>query len=107
MATLQILFGLKLLNRKRGALSRCYYSCIFISCLPRPGLGDYEKPPVHACVRVRLSHFYINLYISAIYEDIFTKFEETIYGYENMFVKSCVIILKKQHGRHGGLFENY
>ena len=73
----------------------------------------------HACqgcvrvsVRVRacvcLSHFYINLYISFFYEDIFTKFTENVHGYENMSVKNVVLILKKnQYGCHSRLFENH
>ena len=62
-----------------------------------PGLGDYETPSVHACMHVRvcLSHFYINLYISFIYEDIFTKFAENVYGCENMPVKILYSFLKK------------
>ena len=40
---------------------------------------------VHACVH--LSYFVINLYIAFMYEDIFTKFAENVYGCENMSVK--------------------
>ena len=43
-------------------------------------------PYVHACVY--LSHFYVNLYVTVIYEDIFTKFAENVYGCENMSVKN-------------------
>ena len=48
-----------------------------------PGLGDYETPSVGVCVHVSvgLSHFFINLYTSFIYEDIF-KFAENVYGYK-------------------------
>ena len=46
---------------------------------------------MHACVR--LSHFYINLYISFIYEAIFAKFAE-IFMAVNTSVKNFVLILK-------------
>ena len=36
---------------------------------------------------VRSSCFYINLNISFIYKDIFTKFVGNVYGYENMSEK--------------------
>ena len=67
----------------------------------KTGVGDYEMPSVqggwgcmgvHACLH--LSHLYINLYISFIYEYIFTEFAENVYGYENMSVKKFVLILK-------------
>ena len=47
---------------------------------------------VHTCVC--LSHVYINLYVSFIYEDIFTQFTENVYGRENMDVNKFVFILK-------------
>ena len=52
-------------------------------------------PYVHVCVSacVGLLHFYINLNISFICDDIFTKFAENIYGCENMSVKKIVVIL--------------
>ena len=46
------------------------------------------------CACVHLLHCYINLYISFIYEGIFTKFEENVYGCENLSVKNFVLILK-------------
>ena len=72
---------------KGPLLNQCYYSCIFIS--HQPGLGDYEMPSVHVYC-VQLSHFFINLYISFIYEDIFTKFEENVYGCEKVCKKIVV-----------------
>ena len=30
-------------------LNQCYYSCIISSRWPRPSLGDYGMPSVHAC----------------------------------------------------------
>ena len=47
---------------------------------------------VYACVC--FSYFLINLYITFIYEDIFTKFAENVYGCENMSVTNVVLILK-------------
>ena len=60
---------------------------------------------VHACVR--LSHFYIKLYISFSYEDILTILAENVYGCENMFVKNYGTHFKKQYGRHSRLLENH
>ena len=51
-------------------------------------------PSVHACVHVYLAHFYINLYISFNYEEIFTKFAENIYVSENKSVKILSSFLK-------------
>ena len=50
----------------------------------------------HACMHV-FAYFYINLYISFIYEDILTKFAENVYGCENMSVKNFVSFRKKQN----------
>ena len=49
----------------------------------------------HACACVCLSSFYINLYVLFIYENIFTKLSENVYGYENMSLKTFVLIFKK------------
>ena len=46
----------------------------------------------HACVH--LSHFKIKLYIPFIYEDIFIKSSENVYGCEKMAIKNFVLILK-------------
>ena len=66
--------------------------------LPRAkaGVGNCEMLSVHVCVRacgvkacVHLSHFkssFISILFS--YEDIFTKFAENVYGYEDMSVKN-------------------
>ena len=50
------------------------------------------------CMRacVHLSLLCINLYILFIYEDIFTKFAENVYGYENVSVKSFFLILNNK-----------
>ena len=52
---------------------------------------------LHACVSFLcfyVSCFYTNLYISFIYEDIFTKVAKNVYSCENMSVKHFVIFLK-------------
>ena len=59
-----------------------------IKCLP------YVCASVRACVRS--SHFCINLNISFIYEDIFTKFAGNVYGYENLSLKHFSLILKNK-----------
>ena len=60
-------------------------------------------PSVHAsyvcacvCACVRSSRFCINLNISFIYEDIFTKFARNVYGYENLSLKNFSFILKNK-----------
>ena len=50
-------------------------------------MKHFSCMPVYVNAYEHLSHFYINLYIAFIYEDIFTKFAESVYGYENMSVK--------------------
>ena len=72
---------------------------LYFYLLPaKAGLGDYETPSVRVCMRVcmhacmRLSHFYINLYTSFIYEDMFTKFAQNASGCENMSVKNVLIL---------------
>ena len=55
-------------------------------------------PYVRASVSasVRSSRFCINLNISFIYEDIFTKFAGNVYGYENLSLKNFSLILKNK-----------
>ena len=43
---------------------------------------------------VHLLDFYVNLYISFIYEDNFNKFTENVYGCKSMSVNSFVIFKK-------------
>ena len=51
-------------------------------------------PSLIMCLRVRLSSFYISLYISFIYKDIIAKFADDVYDYENMPVKILSIFKK-------------
>ena len=51
-------------------------------------------PSVRASVRPL--RFCINLNISFIYEDIFTKFAGNVYGYENLSLKNISLILKNK-----------
>ena len=51
-------------------------------------------PSVH--VGISSSHFYVNLYISFIYKDIFTKFTRNVHGYEYMYVHTFGLILKNK-----------
>ena len=53
--------------------------------------GDYKTPSVRAYVS---SRFYINLNISLIYKDIFTKFTGNVCGYDNMSEQNFDLILK-------------
>ena len=51
---------------------------------------------MHLCMCVSICHvFYINLYISFIHKEIFTKFVDNVY-YENMSVKNLGLILKNK-----------
>ena len=58
------------------------------------------------CPCICLSCFYVNLNISFIYKNIFTKFAGNVYGYENLSAKFWphFEILKKQN-HHSQLFE--
>ena len=73
----------------KGVLLNHVTTVAFLSSIiHRPGLGDYETPSMRVCVLLgintceRLSHIYINIFISFIYADIFTKFAENVYGCE-------------------------
>ena len=54
----------------------------------------YVCESVRACVRS--SCFYINLNISFIYKDIFTKFAGNVYRYENLSLQNFSLILKNK-----------
>ena len=56
---------------------------------------------------VRLLRFYINLNISFIYKNIFTKYAENVYGYENLYVQNFGLILKIKMAAIANLFENH
>ena len=66
--------------------------------LPPAAEGDYKTPSVRACVCAcfHSSRFYINLNISFIYKDIFTKFAGNVYGYKNLSVQNFGLILKNK-----------
>ena len=68
------------------------------ACGRRPRMGDYETPSIRLYVRlsVRSSRFCINLNISFIYTDIFTKFAGNVYGYENLSLLNFSLILKNK-----------
>ena len=53
---------------------------------------------VHMCVRlcIHSSRFCINLNISFIYKDIFTKFAGSVYGYENLSLQNFSLIWKNK-----------
>ena len=72
---------------KIGGDSQHYYAVDLFSPASRLlGLVDNEIPSVLACVH--LSSFYINLYISFIYEDVFTLIVKNVYSYKNfIFIK--------------------
>ena len=69
---------------------------VFLSptCGRRPLSGDYKMPSVRACVHP--SRFCINLNISFIYKDIFTKFAGNVYGYENLSLQNFSLIWKNK-----------
>ena len=51
------------------------------------GWGTIKRLP-YVRPSICLSNFYINLNISFIYKDIFTKFAGNVYGYENLPVQN-------------------
>ena len=55
---------------------------------------------------VCLSVCCINLNISFVYEDIFTKFAGNVYRYENLSLKNFSLILKNKMAAIAKLFEN-
>ena len=59
-----------------------------VKCLP------YVRASVSPSVRE--SRFYINLNISFIYKDIFTKFAGNVYGYKNLCMQNFSLILKNK-----------
>ena len=73
------------------------FLCIQEFLSPASGRSrDIIKCLPYMHVSIRQSHFYINLNISFICKDIFTKFEGKVYGYENMYVKNFGLILKNK-----------
>ena len=64
------------------------------ACGQKPWSGDYKTPSVRACVHVsvRSRCFCINLKISFIYEDIFTKFVGNVYAYESLSLTNFSLI---------------
>ena len=67
----------------------------FYPPLAKAGVGMIMKclPCMHACMFAFVI-FLINLYIAFIYENVFTKFAENVYGCKNMSVTNFVLILK-------------
>ena len=71
----------------------CYY-------LPLAGEGHGQGiieclPNVRPCIRLFVT-FYINLNISFIYKDIYTKFAGNVYGYDNLSVQDFGLILQNK-----------
>ena len=86
----------------------CVYACIlkFVWIemnrhlyLPPAAEGrarDIIKRLLYLCPSVCSSRFYINLDISFIYKDIFSKFVGNVYGYKNLSVQNFDFILKNK-----------
>ena len=72
-----------------GAIAPMLLQLYFYLPPAKAGVGEIMKHHLYVCVHacVRLSHFYINLHVSFIYQDIFTKFAENVYVCENMSIK--------------------
>ena len=56
---------------------------------------------------IHSSYFYINLSISFIYKDIFTKFVGKVYGYKKHVCAKFWPHFDKQSGSHSQLFKNH
>ena len=63
-----------------------------------PWSGDYKTPSVRECIRPSIcsSCFCINLNISFIYKDIFTRFAGNVYGYANLSLQNFNLIWKNK-----------
>ena len=57
------------------------------------------------CLCVSLSRFHINLNMSLIYKDIFTKYAGNVYGYKNLSVQNFGLILKNEMAAIGVEFD--
>ena len=64
----------------------------------KPGFGDYEMPSVcvFMCAHISLSLVLHKPFNTFIYEDIFIKFAENVYRYENLSVKIFLTLKKKE-----------
>ena len=81
-------------------LRKCFvFRTALLSAAEGRGREIIERLP-YMCASVRLcvrsSRFYINLNISFIYTDIFTKFAGNVYGYENLSLQNFSLILKNK-----------
>ena len=81
-----------------GPLKSSYFNFILSAAEGRGWEFIKRLPYECACVceSVHSSRFYINLSISFIYKDIFTKFAGNVYGYENLSVQNFNLILKNK-----------
>ena len=103
---------LNLLIEKGVPLNRCYYSCVLISCWPRPGLGDYETASIHACMCVCMRVCVCHIFKSSFIFHSVMKISSPNLQRMFMAVKTCSVKndgthLKKKHGRHSALLENH
>ena len=76
-------------------LSEHIYTIPFYLLPVVEGCGrEIIKRLTYLCASVCSSRFYINLNISFIYKDIFTKFAGNVYGYGNLSAQNFGLILK-------------
>ena len=78
------------------SLAVAVFSFLSPACSRRPWSGDYKTPSVYVRASVHSSRFCINLNISLIYKDIFTKFARNVYSYENLSLQNFRLILKNK-----------
>ena len=68
---------------------------VMTSYLP-PAAEGRSREIIKRLLSVRSSRFCININISFISEDIFTKFAGNVYGYENLSLQNFGLILKNK-----------
>ena len=71
-------------------------TCSVPDCYLLPAAEGRGREIIKCSPSVRWSRFCINLNISFIYEDIFTKFAGNVYGYKNLSLKNFSLILKNK-----------
>ena len=93
-------------------MSLCHLNLEFFQEFPEVSVKVYYLPPaakgrdreiikrlpyLRAYIRASVHHvFCINLTISFIYKDIFTKFAVNVYGYKNLCRQNFSLILKNK-----------
>ena len=92
------IFGLILKNKMvaTGVFLSVMKSAYYLPPAAEGRCWEIIKHLPYVRTSVRLSHFCINLNISFIYKDIFTKFPGNVYGYENLSLQNFSLTWKNK-----------